>query len=146
MPILYKIFEDHASVQGHIGSAKDIIIPRFVHGCVPVTEISDHAFEDKICLERVILLGEDVKRIGEGAFRGCKKLHCFGHPEDQFLVELLEVLVMLTGETQDLSSLLLDCEEDIICSIPMNLSVGTDAFKGTPLEQLFRPLSDEKNP
>lgn len=138
MPIIYELREDHACVRGYNGACKDVIIPSSLRS-FPVTEIGDHAFEDRVCLERIILLC-DLRKIGAGTFRGCKRLRCFGCPDDDFLAELFGVLENChtpDREASDLDMLLLDGEEDFACSIPPNMDVGSDAFKGTPLEKSF---------
>lgn len=57
-----------------------VIIPASYRG-IPVTAISDNAFSDCIGLEQVVVLGNNLKRIGRNAFTYCKNLKEIVIPE-----------------------------------------------------------------
>ncbi len=70
--IVYKRCIDGYAVMGEANGSVDIVIPDTFQG-KPVVEISEEAFADRVDIASVIL-GKNVKRIGDRAFQSCQRL------------------------------------------------------------------------
>lgn len=119
----YALDDRSAAVVGYEGEAERIIIPRQI-GDRPVTLIAKEAFRDNWTVTHV-LLPDTVEEIGDGAFRGCKRLEQIHFDPD----------VRVIGEYA-----FFGCDALSRVVLPKNLTcVGACAFAYTGLNRVSLP-------
>lgn len=123
----YAIFEDHAELLSYEGEDKKLEIPNKVKG-VPVTAIGGYAFGEQMQPQATveeIVVTDNVKTLGEGAFAYCRAL------KKVVLPKTLKELPRCAFSNSDMLEKV---------ELPSALKrIGAFAFAGTALKKLVLP-------